>query len=101
MITALYLLAILIVFNYLTETESQSLGASLSQRQLILILGAALVWPLVGLGLLYESRRELLDCLRTMLDIDVDMGQIMQDLNWHPEVEPPNTNYLDVDPDTL
>ena len=105
MITLGYILAALATFNYLSETESQALGMTLSQRQLIILLAAAFVWPIVAIGVLYECRRELFDTVRILLDFELNMGQLMADLNPHPENYP--IGYTDsypddqVDPETL
>ena len=118
MSTLTYILAALLVFNYLTETESQSQGASLTQRQLFILFAASLVWPLVALGILYECKAELLSLLKVMLDIqpgdlEVDLFGSTQDykngilfsaIQSPPgslEVDPDTTYNLEVDPDTL
>ncbi len=108
MLTTLYILAALYTFAFLSESESDANGYSLTQRQLLIILCASVVWPILAAGLLYEKRREIFENIRTLLDLELDLDQIIQELNPHPELfDGPDddgyeeTEYTDVDPDTL
>ena len=92
-----YILAAIFVYVMMVEREAELYSEPLTQRQLLMVVCSAVVWPLLAAGIIFEKRREMIDNLRVLLDLDLDLNSILVDLNPHPEME----EEFDIDPDTL